>query len=171
MSRLTPSPHLPTSQECILSSLLSQKSDIKRQQLLLDRLAADEEDALVAARAAARARVLKEFDAAQSGLGAKATAGKVAETNRLTDASGGTDEVARKRKVPFDLDEGEIERLARAGEEEALERTRREMVEKRKAKLPNFWLPSLTPGVDKVEMKEVKLQTLCQAANPAHPLR
>lgn len=121
---------------------------------------------------AARARVLLEFDAAQSGLGARTVAGKVlASSKRPAEGDGAAGEgEGRKRKAAFDLDEGEIERLARAGEEEALERTRRELVEKKKAKLPNFWLPSLTPGVDKVEMKEAKLQTLCQAASPAHPL-
>ena len=71
---------------------------------------------------------------AQSGLGSKATVGKTLATT----APGG--ERGTKRK--FDLDQDEIERLAKEGEQEAMERTAVEQAEARRAKLPNFWLVS-----------------------------
>ncbi|KAL8277633.1 hypothetical protein RQP46_009906 [Phenoliferia psychrophenolica] len=152
-------------QECVLNSLLSQKRDIKRQSLLLDRMRATEEQERVLARAAARERVLKEFESAQSGLGSKATVGKtVASTVVVPGAEG------RGTKRKFDLDQDEIERLAKEGEQEALERTAVEQAEARRAKLPNFWLPSLTPSATPAAMSEIKLQTLCHAAKPAHPI-
>lgn len=44
--------------------------------------------------------------------------------------------------------------------------------EARKAKLPDFWLPSLTPEARTtvLDYKDLKLQTLCNATSPAHPL-
>lgn len=138
-------------QECILSSLLSQKADIKRQQTLLERLKSEEEDALLAARRGARERVLREFEAAQSGLGSKTTLGKTVDTRRIAatgadskEEEGGKVAGEKRKRDAFGLDEDEIERLTRQGEEEALERTRKEMLEAKKAKLPNFWLVSAT---------------------------
>ena len=125
-------------QECVLNSLLSQKRDIKRQSLLLDRMRATEEQERVLARSAARERVLKEFESAQSGLGSKAIVGKTLASRAAGDGGDKADGRGTKRK--FDLDQDEIERLAKEGEQEALERTAMEQAEARRAKLPNFWL-------------------------------
>ncbi|KAK4698206.1 nitric oxide synthase-interacting protein, partial [Phenoliferia sp. Uapishka_3] len=76
-------------QECILNSLLSQKRDIKRQTVLLDRMRATEEEERVLARSAARQRVLKEFEHAQSGLGSKGTVGKTLASTTGTVGAGG----------------------------------------------------------------------------------
>ena len=82
--------------------------------------------------------MLKEFEDAQSGLSSKATAGKV-----MTGTQGNGDkEEGRGTKRKFDLDQEEMERLAKEGEDEALKRTALEMAEARRAKLPNFWLVS-----------------------------
>ncbi|ORY41818.1 hypothetical protein BCR35DRAFT_336415 [Leucosporidium creatinivorum] len=151
-------------QECIVTSLLAQKKDIKRQNILLERMRAESEEELAAARAAARERVVREFESAQTSLGSKTTAGKAS----LTGPSTGGAERGTKRK--FDLDEDEIERLAKEATEEAMGRTAMELAESRKAKLPNFWLPSLTPSSTPDAVLDVKLQTLCQVAKPAHPI-
>lgn len=133
---LTPSP--PVIQECILTNLLSQKKDIKRQSLLLERMRADSEAEMAASRAAARDRVLHEFESAQSSLGNKTTDGKVSATGADAEKAG----MARGTKRSFQLDEDEIERLTNEATEEALRRTTQEMAEARKAKLPNYWLVS-----------------------------
>lgn len=163
-----------------MTSLLAQKKDIKRQQLLLDRMRAESEAEMAASRAAARERVLKEFETAQTSLGSKTTAGKVVAA---TDGPRGT-------KRTFELDEDEVEKLMKEATEEAMGRTAREMAEARKAKLPNYWLvrlipaswfcaadsrhmrsqPSLTPSSTPETVIDVKLQTLCQASKPLHPV-
>ncbi|GAA5864712.1 hypothetical protein JCM8547_008278 [Rhodosporidiobolus lusitaniae] len=152
--------------ECILNSLLAQKKDIKRQNLLLDKMRAESEAEMAAARQAARERVLKEFETAQTSLGNKTTQGKVSATGKADEKADGP----RGTKRAFELDEDEIDRLTKEATDEALNRTAKEMAESRKAKLPNFWLPSLTPSATPENVIDVKLQTLCQAAKPAHPL-
>ena len=43
--------------------------------------------------------------------------------------------------------------------------------EARKAKLPDFWLPSLTPDAPNlISLKDVKLQTMCRASDPSHTM-
>lgn len=98
----------------------------------------DSEDELVAARAAARERVLREFESAQTAIGAKKAAGGSAASSLAVDknAPGGL-----KRK--FELDEDEVDRLAEAETEKALSKITSEAFESRKAKLPNFWLVSV----------------------------
>jgi len=73
-----------------------------------------------------------------------------------------------KRK--FELDDSEVSRLQQEQEEKAIKEIELEQLEKRKAKLPNFWLPSLTPEAAPTKLSEVKLQSLCHAGNPAHPI-
>ncbi|BGP25951.1 zinc finger protein, nitric oxide synthase-interacting protein [Rhodotorula toruloides] len=162
--RVCPEGHLYC-QECILTSLLDQKKDIKRQQKLLERMRAESEAEMAAARTAARERVLKEFETAQSSLGSKTTQGKVS-------ATGADDEKAGPRgtKRSFELDEDEIDRLTKEATDEALSRTAREMADARRAKLPNFWLPSLTPTATPESVIDAKLQTLCHASKPPHPV-
>ncbi|BGP33518.1 hypothetical protein JCM10296v2_005322 [Rhodotorula toruloides] len=152
-------------QECILTSLLDQKKDIKRQQKLLERMRAESEADMATARAAARERVLKEFETAQSSLGSKTTQGKVSATGAYEEKVG-----ARGTKRTYDLDEDEIDRLTKEATDEALNRTAREMADARRAKLPNFWLPSLTPTATPESIIDTKLQTLCHASKPPHPV-
>ncbi|BGP01511.1 zinc finger protein, nitric oxide synthase-interacting protein [Rhodotorula toruloides] len=152
-------------QECILTSLLDQKKDIKRQQKLLERMRAESEAEMATARAAARERVLKEFETAQSSLGSKTTQGKVSATGADEEKVG-----PRGTKRTFELDEDEIDRLTKEATDEALNRTAREMADARRAKLPNFWLPSLTPTATPESIIDTKLQTLCHASRPPHPV-
>ena len=67
-----------------------------------------------------------------------------------------------------------METLAREAEEAALRQIEREQAEALKHKLPDFWLPSLTPtytssGVP-TSLADVKIQTTCHGGTPAHPL-
>lgn len=132
-------------QECVISSLLSQKKDIKRQTMLLERMQEQEATDIIAARLAARERVLQEFEQTQTGLSATGAIGQLrrpvaASTSTLaaTTVTGGV-----KRK--FDLDSTEIERLAKESEDKAAKKIALELVESRKAKLPNFWLVRCIP--------------------------
>ncbi|GAA5952671.1 hypothetical protein JCM3765_002242 [Sporobolomyces pararoseus] len=151
-------------QECVVSNLLEQKKDIKRQNILLERMRAESEQEMAEARAVARERVMKEFETAQTGLGSKAAEGKVSSTG------GDKDGNKRGTKRAFELDEDEIERLTNEAIDEASKRMAKEMAEVRKSKLTNYWLPSLTPSAKPDAVLDVKLQTLCQASKPPHPL-
>lgn len=77
-----------------------------------------------------------------------------------------------KRKFAFDSDT--VENLAREAEEAALRQIEREQAEALKHKLPDFWLPSLTPTYASsgppASLQDVKLQTTCRAGDPAHHL-
>lgn len=56
--------------ECVLSDLLAQKKDIKRHQTKLEAMAREEEEQKVLAKAAARERVLLDFEKKHLGLSA-----------------------------------------------------------------------------------------------------
>ena len=64
--------------------------------------------------------------------------------------------------------------MAREAEEAALREIEREQAEALKHKLPDFWLPSLTPTYTSsgppTSLSDVKLQTTCRAAIPSHAL-
>ena len=81
---------------------------------------------------------------------------------------------ARGTKRKFDFDETTIETLAREAEEAALRQIEREQAEALKHKLPDFWLPSLTPTYTSsgppTSLTDVKIQTTCHGGTPAHPL-
>ena len=67
-----------------------------------------------------------------------------------------------------------METLAREAEEAAARQIEREQADALKSKLPDFWLPSLTPtytsGGPPKSLADVKLQTTCRAGEPAHPI-
>lgn len=56
--------------ECVFADLLSQKKDIKRHQTKLEAMAREEEEQKVLAKAAARERVLLDFEKKHLGLSA-----------------------------------------------------------------------------------------------------
>lgn len=132
------------SQECVLTSLLTQKKEIKRQEKLLERMREEEEQERQAARQLARERVLRDFERLQSGAGAStpSTSGSGAAASVIAAAASATD---RGTKRKFALDEAEVARLQDEQEEKAMREIEREHADKRKAKLPNFWLVSVSP--------------------------
>lgn len=133
------------------------------------------------ARERARERVLEEFERTQSGMGSssKAAASSVKDvrnananveiTSSTSTIGVSADDRGKKRK--FALDDEEIAKLASEHEEKAMQQLEKERAEKMKAKLPNFWLPSLTPEAAPSKLSDVKLQSLCHAGTPAHPIR
>ncbi|BGP56568.1 hypothetical protein JCM8202v2_004193 [Rhodotorula sphaerocarpa] len=157
-------------EECILTNLLAQKKDMKRQTLLLERMRTDSEAEMAAARAAARDRVLREFESTQSSLGNGPAPAGASAGSEGRDGGAAGDGAPRGTKRSFQLDEDEIERLTNEATEKALRKTTQEMADARKAKLPNYWLPSLTPSATPETVTDVKLQTLCQASKPPHPI-
>ncbi|KAH9022161.1 hypothetical protein EDB85DRAFT_1997073 [Lactarius pseudohatsudake] len=142
--------------ECAYTDLLTQKKDIKRQKERLDALKKEAEQEKAKAKEAARERVLAEFEKGQLGLAAVASV-----TTSGTDAPGrGT-----KRKFAFD---------STAGGKAALRQIEREQAAALRSKLPDFWLPSLTPTYSSnglpSSLADVKVQTTCRGGNPPHPI-
>lgn len=64
--------------ECVLSDLLKQKQDIKRHQVKLEAMAKEEEEQKAQAKAAARERVLLDFERRHLGLGSAKRVGSSA---------------------------------------------------------------------------------------------
>lgn len=81
---------------------------------------------------------------------------------------------ARGIKRKFAFDASTVENLAREAEEAALIQIEREQAEALRHKLPDFWLPSLTPTYTSSgppqSLKDVKLQTTCRGGNPSHSI-
>lgn len=65
--------------------------------------------------------------------------------------------------------------LAREAEEAALRLIEREQAEALRHKLPDFWLPSLTPTYSSNGppslLKDIKVQTMCRGGDPPHAIR
>ena len=82
--------------------------------------------------------------------------------------------LARPSKRKLDFDSSTVEALAREAEEAALRQIEREQAESLRHKLPDFWLPSLTPTYTSSGLpnsfKDVKIQTTCRGGNPPHPI-
>lgn len=143
-----------------MSSLLAQKKDIKRQTVLLERMRAESEQEMAAARAAARERVLRDFETSQASLGNK---GAASTSNGTAKADSVTDAQGKKRK--FEFDDDELERRTTEATEEALRKTTQEMADARKAKLPNFWLvrrPRAVVGVSVLTLEACSPHSLRQ---------
>ncbi|KAF7792935.1 hypothetical protein EIP86_004038 [Pleurotus ostreatoroseus] len=151
--------------ECVYTDLVTQLADIKRQKVKLEALKREAEEERRRAREAARERVLLEFERGQLGLSA-ATA--VATT------SGAESKEPRGTKRKFSFDSNTVEDLAKEAEDKALKEMEREQAESLKHKLPDFWLPSLTPTYTSSgppnSLQDVKLQTTCRGGNPVHHL-
>ncbi|KAH9834798.1 uncharacterized protein C8Q71DRAFT_766449 [Rhodofomes roseus] len=149
--------------ECVYTDLVTQLEDIKRQKARLEALKREAEEERQRAREAARGRVLLEFERGQLGL-----------ANTAVVSTSGASKESRGSKRKFDFDESTVETLAREAEEAALRQIEREQAEALKHKLPDFWLPSLTPTYASsgppTSLTDVKLQTTCHGGNPAHPL-
>ncbi|KAG2123213.1 hypothetical protein BD769DRAFT_1743550 [Suillus cothurnatus] len=152
--------------ECAYTDLLTQKKDIKRQKERLEQLKKETEEEKERAREAARERVLRDFEKGQLGLSANLPS--VASASSV----GAKDSRSSKRKLDFDS--STVETLTREAEEAALRQIEREQAESLRHKLPDFWLPSLTPTYTSnglpSSLKDVKVQTTCRGGNPPHPI-
>ena len=79
-----------------------------------------------------------------------------------------------KRKHDVSFSPTHVDRLAAEAEEAALKKIKVEQAESLKAKLPDFWLPSLTPtytskGVPQ-DLKDIKVVTTCKGGKDAHEI-
>ncbi|KAJ3554043.1 hypothetical protein NM688_g3310 [Phlebia brevispora] len=151
--------------ECVYTDLVSQLNDIKRQKVKLEALKREAEEERQRAREAARERVLLDFERGQLGL---SSSGSVATT------SGAESKEPRGTKRKFSFDADTVEDLAKEAEDKAMKQLEREQADSLRNKLPDFWLPSLTPtytsnGPPK-SLSDVKLQTTCRGGNPPHHL-
>ncbi|KAI0366517.1 hypothetical protein BV20DRAFT_1046107 [Pilatotrama ljubarskyi] len=155
--------------ECALTDLVTQINDIKRQKVRLEAMKKEAEEERQRAREAARERVLREFERGQLGLAATSTISTSSRADSSESAA-----AARGTKRKFDFDASAVETLTREAEEAALRQIEREQAEALKSKLPDFWLPSLTPTYTShgppTSLSDVKLQTTCRGGNPPHPL-
>ena len=167
---------------------VSQKKDIQRQKTKLEALKREAEEEKARAKEAARERVLLDFEKGQ--LGMAVPSGATAASSSGVKSSGDADEreydtpvpggfsilyrKARGTKRKFEFDASTVETLTREAEEAALLEIEREQAEALKSKLPDFWLPSLTPTYTSSgppqSLLDVKLQTTCRGGNPPHPI-
>jgi len=153
--------------ECVYTDLVTQSRDIKKQKKRLEDLKADAELEKARILEAARERVLRDFEKSQLGLASKSSTPTASSSSASNDKPRGA-----KRK--FEFDTSEVDRLTREAEEDALRQLEREQAEFLRAKLPDFWLPSLTPtytskGAPR-SVQDIKLQTTCRGGNPPHRL-
>ncbi|KAK7047227.1 hypothetical protein VNI00_006893 [Paramarasmius palmivorus] len=147
--------------------MLTQKKDIKKQKEKLEAMKKEAEEERLRAKAAARERVLEDFEKGQLGL-----SGRPSVTTGMAATESQQDGRGTKRKFTFDP--STVENLAQEAEEAALHQIEREQAEALKHKLPDFWLPSLTPTYTSkgtpTSLTDVKLQTTCRGGNPSHSL-
>ncbi|KAF8902559.1 hypothetical protein CPB84DRAFT_1707514 [Gymnopilus junonius] len=128
--------------ECVYTDLLTQKNAIKRQKAEIQALRKEAEEERVRAREVARERVLLDFERGQLSLGPKSP--NQQEPNSSSDDA----KTGSKRKnpsTPFAFSQDTVSTLAEQAEEAALKKIEVEQAEALKSKLPDFWLPSLTP--------------------------
>jgi len=80
--------------------------------------------------------------------------------------------LSANKKRKFEFDPEAAKKLAQEAEDEAVRQLEIEQNEARKAKLPAFWLPSLTPEsqVGLLPLKDLKIQTMCHGSEPPHLL-
>lgn len=81
---------------------------------------------------------------------------------------------ARGTKRKFEFDANSVESIAAEAEEAAVRQMEKEQALALKHKLPDFWLPSLTPTYTSSGppqgLEDIKVQTTCRGGNPAHEL-
>ncbi|KIM41532.1 hypothetical protein M413DRAFT_445515 [Hebeloma cylindrosporum] len=175
--------------ECVYTDLLSQKQAIKKQKTKLEALKREAEDERTRARNAARERVLQDFEKGQLGLGNSGVgSGLRIDAKETVKSPGGTEEekTGEKRKqpssssstTPFSFSPSQVAALAAEAEEAALKKIEAEQALAAKDKLPDFWLPSLTPtftgtsssstengipqSIEEAEKKMESAKTLCR---------
>ncbi|KAG0143835.1 hypothetical protein CROQUDRAFT_660725 [Cronartium quercuum f. sp. fusiforme G11] len=147
--------------ECILEHILSQKKDLKRQKLILERMHAEDAAQREVALTAARQRVLRDFERVQAGI------------------SSSTLKTVKADTVPIRPELDQLATLTTEAEWAALRDLEREAAAAKRAKLPNFWLPSLTPSAEPTRPGPTptgQLKPLCRVSNRdgnnrPHPIR
>lgn len=189
--------------ECALSNILAQKKDIKRQTRLRDAEARDADEQKGRRDDEDRERAIREFEMTQSGLDVRSSLGgndkgpkrnlgwrgtplgkeeaeveeKVeAAAASVTEVNGSsapsTSDAPRPGKRKFELDEQELLRISQ--EDRTKARKAIEDEKARKAVLPSFWTPSITPSSNTKDtlhavLKKTKTVPMCPAAADDEP--
>ncbi|KAF7316958.1 RING-type domain-containing protein [Mycena chlorophos] len=164
--------------ECAMNDLLSQKKELKRQKDKAAAIKADMEAEMEKARAAARERVLQDFERGQlgTGIGSSKSTSESASTSDSTTATTGS---KRSFSSAFEFSSSHVTDLVAKAEEAAARLIAKEKAEAAKAVLPDFWLPTLTPTFDGVaqrdilaagggQSKEIKPGAVCRGAGDRH---
>lgn len=174
--------------ECALSNILAQKREIKRldkRRELEDRERADDE---ARRDAEARDRAVREFELSQQGLDVRPPITTAARGDRSRPAGAPTPspilaaaaaegtlalvvgDAAGAKKRKFEMDDEELLRIAaadRAKARKALEEDEKKAAE---AKLPSFWVPSITPTSNKnTELHKITKKPKTAPVCPASP--
>ncbi|KAJ7104309.1 hypothetical protein B0H15DRAFT_809424 [Mycena belliarum] len=135
--------------ECAVNDLLSQKKDLKRQKDKAEQIRKEIEADVELAKAAARERVLQDFERGQLGLASTASS--------LVPASGSnTAGTKRPFSTAFEFSPSHVSDLVAQAEEAAARIISKEKAEAAKGVLPDFWLPSLTPTFGGVAARDVQ---------------
>ncbi|KAF8423619.1 hypothetical protein EV426DRAFT_602325 [Tirmania nivea] len=169
--------------ECAMENLLSQRKEIKRMQAELDRRMKEEQEERAREDEEAKQRAIRDFDLLQMGLelrNSRKGSGSLVKQSKVIgrengklileevvkeDETGGDSAKTKKRK--FELDEDELMRIAM----EERQKKKTEITEEKKAasaaKLPSFWVPSLTPSVANADAsrKDLKLRPVCPVSD------
>ncbi|CAG8560113.1 10746_t:CDS:2 [Ambispora leptoticha] len=174
--------------ECIYENILAQKKEIKRQQLLLEQREKDEAEAAKRKEELAKEALILDFERQQVRVAptdssfskSEKVAEKDDESKDEDNVDKGKQESRRVSETKdakdnglvkgFQLDEDEILAISRREHEESLKRLEEERIKASKPKLPNFWLPSLTPSADPDKTTSAKRQTMCTATESEHPI-
>lgn len=163
--------------ECALSNIVAQKREIKRLRQRRELEAQEHTEEEARREAEARERAVREFELSQQGFDVRPAArdrprppGAPAPSSipaaEGTPASGGG--AGAKRK--FEMDDEELLRIAasdRAKARKALEDDEKRAAE---AKLPSFWVPSITPSSNKnTELHKIAKKPKTAPVCPASP--
>ncbi|WEW57831.1 hypothetical protein PRK78_003298 [Emydomyces testavorans] len=153
--------------ECAVNDLLAQRKEIKRleKEHELEQQERQENEERLAQEA--RARELKEFEMVSMGLEERKR--KISDRGGEGSPHSG-EELARKKKKGFELDEAEMRRIAREERERIRKEIERERSESAKPQMPSFWIPSLTPSTENGanDSKPAKLSPICPASTPTN---
>ncbi|KAF7327544.1 RING-type domain-containing protein [Mycena kentingensis (nom. inval.)] len=160
--------------ECAIADLLTQKKELKRQKDKAEAIKKEMEAEIDAAKAAARERVLQDFERGQIGLGSSLTSGPASGTARASETGS-----KRSFTTAFEFSSAQVSDLVYKAEEAAARLIAKEKAEAAKAVLPDFWLPSLTPtfaGVSQQDVlsagggqsKELKPTAVCRGGGDRH---
>ncbi|KAF7312195.1 RING-type domain-containing protein [Mycena indigotica] len=162
--------------ECAVNDLLGQKKELKRQKEQAEKIKKQIEADVEAAKAAARDRVLQDFERGQLGIGSSSSSASTSTTDSTTTTGG-----KRSFSTAFEFSSAHVSDLVAKAEEAAARLIAKEKAEAAKAVLPDFWLPSLTPTFGGIaqrdiqaaggaQSKELKPGVVCRGGGERHSL-
>ncbi|PGH13086.1 hypothetical protein AJ80_06458 [Polytolypa hystricis UAMH7299] len=154
--------------ECAVNDLLAQRKEIKRMERETKMLRGDEVESERLLGEEARERAVREFEMVSMGMEEERKRKFDGEEMERGGEGEGEGELGRKRRKgeEFELDEGELTRIAKEERERMKREIEMEKSESSKAKLPSFWIPSLTPSTNGGNDKPAKLNPMCPASTP-----